>query len=113
MPREDDLRAVVIQRLPQRLGRRVVVVFAETEAGMVPVGQGAGRGMGFEVLAQPRLLRRAGTTPPDLGAVGVEDHDVPGSQLIAVVALLGIPRRRTKVAEVAAGSACQILVVAN
>jgi hypothetical protein len=93
MPGEDDLRVVVIQRLPQRLGERVIAVMAEAEAGVMPVGQGAARGMGGQVLAKLRLLRRTGATAPRLVAVGVEDHDVPAPQFIAVEALRGIAHR--------------------
>src|SRR4051812_20779314 len=49
MSSQDNLRPRVIERLPQRLGVRVVGVFAKAEAGMVPVGQGTGGGMGSQI----------------------------------------------------------------
>src|SRR5215213_976342 len=113
MAGQDDLRSRRIKCLPEHPRRLVVVVFAETEAGMVPVGQGAFRRMGFEVLAQPLFLRRSGMTAARLRAVGVEDHDVPGAQVVAVVPLLGVPPRRIEVAEVASCPAGQILVIAD
>src|SRR5829696_7684871 len=113
MAGEDDLCSCPLQHLPQHPRRLVVVVFAEAEAGMVPVGQGAGGGMRGQIGAQPLLLGGALVTAAHLRAVGVEDHDVPTPQLVAVVALLGIPRRRPEVAEVVGRLRSQVLVVAN
>src|SRR3954463_2326314 len=76
--------------------------------------------MSVEVLAQPLLLRGANATAPDLGAGGIEHHDVPAPEVIAVVApaggaAVGIQRRRrrTEVAEVASGASRLIIVVAG
>ena len=58
---EDDVRAGVVERLPERpRGRRRRPSCAGGEARVVPEGERAGRGMGGEVCAQPLLLRRAG-----------------------------------------------------
>src|SRR3954454_9711343 len=93
---------------------------AEAEARVVPVGQRACRRMSVEVLAQPLLLRGANATAPDLGAGGIEHHDVPAPEVIAVVApaggaAIGIQRRGrcAEVAEVASGASSFIIVVAG
>src|SRR4051812_28488320 len=76
--------------------------------------------MSIEVLAQPLLLRGANATAPDLGAGGIEHHDVPAPEVIAVVAPAGGAAvrlqgrcRRTEVAEVAGGASRFIIVVAG
>src|SRR5215208_6706688 len=80
---------------------------------MVPVGQGAGGGVRREILAQPLFLGRAGMTAAHLRTVGVEDHDMPGAQVVAVVTLRAISRRDVEVVKVAAGPAGQVIVVTN
>src|SRR5215212_1369490 len=113
MAGEDELRACRIQRLPQRLHARVGAVVAEAEVGVVPVGQRAGGGMGGEIVLEPGLLRRAHTTATGLGAVGVEDHDVPGAQGVAVVALRGLPGGGSEIAKVAARATGEVVMVAR
>src|SRR5216117_2726704 len=99
VPVEHDVGPGVVQRLPQRLRRRQAAVLRpRAEPRMVPVGDGALLGAGREVLAQPRFLRRAGTH----GGVAVQGDEVPGAEVIAVVAL---PRR--------AGERYEIAVVAR
>src|SRR5213596_3394060 len=48
-----------------------------------------------------------------MGHVAVQGDDVPVAQVVAVVALGGIARRRAEVAEVAGGPGCVVLVVAG
>src|SRR5215212_8539721 len=112
MAGEDDLRARRVEGLPEGLHARVVAVVAEAEVGVVPVGQGAGGGMGGQIVLQPGLLWRASTTASRLGAVGVERHDVPAPQVIAVVALRGIAGG-SEVTEVAAGPTGEVVMVAR
>src|SRR3970040_602296 len=80
---EDNICAVVVEGLVEGLDRRVVAVQSGAEQRVVPVGEGAGRGGGGQVQAQPLLLGRAGAASPYPSAVAVEDHDVPGAQVVA------------------------------
>src|SRR5215212_7384619 len=80
---------------------------------MVPVGQRTGGGVRREILAKPLFLGRAGMTAAHLGAVGVEDHDVPGAQGVAVVALRGLPGGGSEIAKVAARATGEVVVVAS
>src|SRR5689334_6285484 len=87
-----------IERLPE--GQRHSVLTTGGKERMMPVGQGAAGGMGGEIGTQPALLRRPRLTT-DFGAVTIEDDDMPGSQVVAVVALGGITGGGAEVAEVA------------
>src|SRR5215212_3194028 len=80
---------------------------------MVPVGQRTGGGVRREILAKPLFLGRAGMTAAHLGAVGVEDHDVPGAQGVAVVALRGLPGGGSEIAKVAASPTGEVVMVAR
>ena len=63
---------------------------------MVPVGEGAGCRVGREIRAQPAPLPRARPTATDLFAVGVEDDDMPGAEIVAVVPLAAVAGRLPK-----------------
>ena len=89
--------AVVVQRLPDRLRRQGAAVPARAEPRVVPVGQRAGRRMRRQIGAQPALLRRARAHVD----VGIDHHDVPRAQGVAVVADARIARRRAPVRVVA------------
>src|SRR6266571_5258530 len=78
---------------------------------MMPIGERARRGMGGEVRLQPLLLRGASLAATDLLAVRVKHDQMPGTDVIAVVALGGIADRRSKVAVVAAGRLRVVFVV--
>src|SRR5215213_5192139 len=80
---------------------------------MVPVGEGARGRVSSEIGAQPYLLGRAGAAATDLRAVGVDHHDMPGSQVVTVVALDGIAGRATEIAKVAGGASGPILMIPN
>src|SRR3990170_261902 len=54
---QDNLRADIIESLPDRLHGRGVAVVAGAKPRMMPVGRGAGRRVSAEVGAQPLLLR--------------------------------------------------------
>src|SRR5919202_619964 len=67
---------------------------------MMPIGERARGGMGGEVCPQPLLLRGASLAATDLFAIRVQHDQVPGTDVIAVVALGRIAGRRSKVAVV-------------
>ena len=48
-----------------------------------------------------------------MAALGVQDDDVPGTKVEAVVALCRIARGRTEVTEIPGGAVGQVLVVAD
>src|SRR5256885_16235204 len=76
---------------------------------MMPVGEGAQARVCREVAPEPLLLRRAGIH----GDVAVQDDDVPGAQLEAVIALRGVARRRAEIAVIARRAARVVIVVAG
>src|SRR5580704_7220520 len=53
-----------------------------------------------EVLAQPFLLTRSRLATSYFLALAVENHNVPGSEFVAVVAIFRIARSRAKVLKV-------------
>src|SRR3989442_12838313 len=82
-----DLRAGVVQRLPQRLGlRHAAVRAAGAEPRVMPVREGAALGMRGEDSPKPLLLGRARAH----GAVAVEGFDVPVAEIVAAVTLGGL-----------------------
>ena len=113
VPRQHDVRSGGVEGPPERVEGGVVAVRPRGEAGVMPVGERAGPGVGGEVVGQPAELRRARAAAADVGAVGVEDDDVPGAEVVAVPALGAVARRRSEVVEVAGGAGGLILVVAR
>ena len=105
---QDDVGLVALEDLPHGVhgGIGVVVGVAGRgvragagegeEAGLMPVGEGARRGVGGEVGGEPLSHRAVGPAPVQrrvaeraaLGrvALGVEDDDVPHPEVVAVVA---------------------------
>src|SRR5207249_9103010 len=77
------------------------------EPWMVPVGEGAALDVRRELAAQPLFLRRAGAH----GDVAVQHHDVPGAEIVAVVALPGVARRAAEIREIAARARGQVVFV--
>src|SRR5215204_5003164 len=67
---------------------------------VVEVGQRAPRSVVGEVSLEPAPLGGFPVTPPDLLAVAVEDHDVPGPSIVGVVASAGLARTPSEVIEV-------------
>ena len=116
---EHQVGAEVVERLPDRLHRRVAAVAAGAEPGVVPVGQRAGSGIGREVGAEPQLLGRPGAAAADGRAVAVDRDQVPGADVEAVVPLGAIARRpalnadAVEVVEVPPRARGLILVVAG
>src|SRR3989304_5492018 len=82
-------------------------------------GGGAGVGGGREVGAQPALLGRAGAAAAGGAAVRVERDQVPGADVVAVVALAAVTGRPALVAgavevvEEARRAGGEVLVVAD
>ncbi len=66
-----------------------------------------------QVGGEPVLLWGARPAAADLRAVAVDDDDVPGAEVVAVVALLGVACRRAKVLEVAGSPRDVIVVIAR
>src|SRR5438552_235005 len=66
-----------------------------------------------EISSQPLLLRGSRLAAADLAAVAVQHDHVPGTQVVAVVALLRVPRRGAEVLEVPACSRSHVFVVAD
>src|SRR2546428_1199513 len=76
---------------------------------MVPVRHGALRGVGGEIGPEPLLLGAARAHVD----VAVERDHVPGPEIVAVVTLSGIARRRAEIAEVAGCARRQVVLVAR
>src|SRR5581483_9758182 len=135
VPVEDDVDAGVLEDLPQAVHRRVrrglharpdrraVGQGHRVEAGLVPHGDHAGRGVLGQVGPEPLRLGAVGVAAAgvarqlggDVGrAVGVEHDDVPAGQVVAVVAVGSRAGGRTEVGEVIGGAgAVAVLVVAG
>src|SRR2546422_6612199 len=81
-----DVRAIPVEGVPQRLMRWVAGDDGPgDESGLVPIREGATRRMGGEIGAQPLHLRGARRHVE----LAVERDDVPGAQVVAVVAQAG------------------------
>src|SRR5215203_1788194 len=100
VPREDHLGVMVVKDVPEGLHLGAIVVATGSVKRVVEVGQSAPRSVLGEVSPQPAPLGGFPVTPTDLLAVAVEDHDVPGPQVVGVVASAGLPRTPSEVVEV-------------
>src|SRR5688572_5151924 len=111
---EDHVGAVVVEGAPQRRHLHVVAMGAAgVEARVVPQRHGAAGGAGRQVGPEPLFLGAPGPAAADRGAVAVEDHDVPGTEVVAVPALPGLPGRRPEVPVVTGGPGGVVVVVAG
>src|SRR5215213_1250733 len=112
-PREDDIGVLVIELSPEWL--HLGDIFASTGSieRVVEVGQSALRWVLGEVCAEPAPLGGAPATPTDLLTDAVEDHDVPGSSIVGVVASPALARTPSEVIEVGLRPGGVVLVVAN
>src|SRR6266852_7589269 len=72
---------------------------AGTEQRLMKIRQRAGRGMRSQIGPQPLNLARTRVATPNVFALAVQRQNVPCSQLITVIAILG-SRSRTEVGEV-------------
>lgn len=75
-----------------------------TEKRIVPIRNRARHGMRSEIATQPHFLRRADVATPHFLALAIQYDDVPGTQVIAVVAGLGVSGRRAEVLEIIGGT---------
>src|SRR4028119_142563 len=66
-----------------------------------------------ELLLEPSNLRRGLLAATHFFAHRVEDHYVPFSQVVAIVAFVWVARSRTKVVEVSGSPFCVVAVVAG
>src|SRR5438105_1930008 len=79
----------------------------------MPVGQGAMRRVRGEIGPKPLHLRRRGGGRDQRRAAAVQHHDVPGTGVVAVVALLGVARSGAEIAEIAGRVGRLVLHVAG
>src|ERR1700682_1600502 len=107
-----------VQVFPQALQLGMHGVRAEKPAAkqrMVAVGDDAGAAMLSQVLAEPQFLRRTGGAAPlaQSVAVRIQHYDVPGTEIVAVVAFARRSGLRSPVLKIWAGIALPIFVVAD
>src|SRR5215207_3995075 len=100
MPREDHLGVMVVELSPEGLHLGAIIVSTGSIERVVEVGQRAPRSVVGEFSLEPAPLGGFPVTPPDLLAVAVEDHDVPGPSIVGVVASARLPRTPSEVIEV-------------
>ena len=93
------IHARAVQHVPQRSDGGVGGILG-VEQWVVPVGEGAARRVRGQVGTQPLDLRRRGRRRDQLRAAAVQHDDVPGAEVVAVVALLWVARGGSIVAEV-------------
>src|SRR5215213_10928725 len=91
---------MVVKDVPEGLHLGAIVAITRSIERVVEVGQRAPPLVVGEVPPQPAPLGGAPLTPPDLLAVAVESHDVPGPSIVRVVASGGLPRTPSEVIEV-------------
>src|SRR5262249_41170258 len=91
----------------------IIAMKTRAEARMVPVGQRTGRRVRRKIGAQPLLLRRPSLAAADITAVAVDHDEMPGAEIVAVVAFGRVAGRRAKVREVAGRARGMILVMAG
>src|SRR5438034_11175344 len=85
----------------------MVPLISGAEARVVPVRERTESGMCGQVRTEPLFLDRS---CPDAGAA-VEDHDVPGTQVITVVAFRGVSSGRAEVRAVPGGAGGKVVVI--
>src|SRR5439155_25201334 len=106
---EHQRGAVGVEDLPEGADGRIAARGAGREAGVVPVGQDAGRRVGGQVAVEP-----AGLLPAvDVVAVAVEGHEMPGADVVAVPAAPRRPGRGPEVLVVGRGLRGVVVVVAG
>src|SRR5438270_75788 len=69
--------------------------------------------MSGEIGTEPALLRRAGIAAADVRAFAVEDDDVPGGEVVTVVAGPGIAGGGAKIVEIGSGGRGVEFVIAR
>src|SRR5215470_15377870 len=64
------------------------------------IGERAGNGMRAKICAEPFLLARADFATADFGALAIENDDMPGAEIVAVIAVVWITGSCAKVLEI-------------
>src|SRR5450432_310941 len=111
---DDDVGSGLEECIPERLHERVVTVLAAgAEQRLVPVSESAAVSGTSEILREPLALGRVGVAPSDLVAFAVDDDDVPGSEIVAVVALFRVAGGGAKIARIAGSAVAVVFVIAD
>ncbi len=105
---QHDVRAPVVQRVPQRLHGGEEVCPGGAEPRMMPIRECALLGVSGELGAQPLFLGRSGGHRD----VVVQHHDMPRTQVVAVVVLRRVPRGRAEVLVVSRGARGLVILIA-
>src|SRR5918998_5923381 len=113
VPIDDHLGVLVVEDVPEGLHLGAIVASTGSIERVVEVGQRAPRSVVGEVSAESAPLGGAPVTPTNLLAVAVEGHDVPGAQVVGVVASAGLPRTPSEVIEVGLRPGGVVVVVAS
>src|SRR5262249_19539314 len=112
---DDDFPSHFIQCLPDGSHfwmHCVSRVETRAEQRMMPVGQRAGRAVRGQVAAQPLLFGRACFTAADSHAIAVDNHDVPGTQIVAVVSLAGVTGGGPQISKISTSAPFSLLLFA-
>src|SRR6267154_2159623 len=114
MTADDHVGTGLIESLPESLHGQIVTMRATgTEQGLVPIGERTRGRMRGEIGAQPLFLRGAGVAAANVLAFAIQNDDVPGSELVAVVTGLGVTCSGTKIIEVRGGTGGMKFVIAR
>jgi hypothetical protein len=113
VPDDDDIRADLVEQVPERTYSLRVAVLTGAEERVVPVGDRAECVARRQVGREPLALRIGLVATADLIAQAVEDHDVPVAQLVAVVALARLTSSGAEVGEVGARARGVVVMVAG
>jgi len=104
---EDDVRAVLVERLPERFSVNAVAMLPGTETRRVPVGQSTDIRVRRQISPQPLFLCRARR----LVDLTVEGNNMPGTQVIRIVALGSVARCCTEIIEIATCAGSMIVMI--
>jgi len=111
---DDHVGVGVVKRIPKRLDFEIVAVGAAgTEQRLVPIGECTSDRMRGKISAKPLFLWRAGFTAADVFAFAVQNDDVPGAEIVAVVAGLWVARGSAKIIEIRRGCGRVKLMIAG
>src|SRR5439155_25747797 len=99
----------IVKRRPDRLHLAVASLKSRAESRVMPVGKGAEGGMRSEVRSKPLFL--GGARSDD--SATVDDHDVPGAQVITVVSHRRVPCGRPEILKVTGSARREILVISR
>src|SRR5690606_18660958 len=107
--REDEFNTVFVEGGVERIEIFVGTMFTGAPARLMPVREGANRGIRFEIFAEPLFLLGAGGDVD----LGIQDDDVPDAKIVAVVPLVRISSDRPKVVKIRLSTVCPHLVVTD